>query len=118
MTEGYKSKRLSRRQTIAAFNLMEKCLHQVPGSDVWKYDEGWSDAKVAQEVGLEGALVSVGNVRREMFGSLIGAPGTTSKPDSSATLDLIAELTERVIKAERNIKRLAIEAGIDLKDAT
>ena len=118
MANGYKCNRLTTRQRITAFNLMEEHLHQAPGTEVWKYDEGWSDAKVAQEVGLEGALFSVGNVRREMFGNLVGAPGSASKPDNSATLDLIAELTERVIKAERNIKRLAIEAGIDLKDAT
>lgn len=125
MTERTKARSvMSREQVADTINLLREHLKPIEGTDLYVYDEGWSDRRVFDEAGLvESDGFSLQHVSRSRLDmtpprKVLAPKSFEAKVDGSATLDLIAELTERVIKAERNIKRLAIEAGIDLKDAT
>jgi hypothetical protein len=114
---------MSREQVADTINLLREHLKPIEGTDLYIYDEGWSDRRVFDEAGLvesDGfSLTHVSRSRLDMTPPRkVLAKPSAAGGDGGAALDLIAELTERVIKAERNIKRLAIEAGIDLKDAT
>jgi hypothetical protein len=52
--------KMTRQQVIKAAALIEQHMRSVPDSDgVWAYDPEWSDARVAQEVGVEGKLPAV-----------------------------------------------------------
>jgi hypothetical protein len=69
------------RQKVAIFDLLSKHLHK-QGNDLWVYDQGWSDKRVADEVGTLTARVVF--IRGKEFGKLgfVNAQGETVIPNA------------------------------------
>lgn len=61
---------LSRAEVIKGNELLK--LHLVPSErdGFWKYQNGWDDAKVAQEIEPTIQASHIGNLRTELFGKL------------------------------------------------
>lgn len=89
-------------ETIQMYRLIEGVLRQAEDG-CWKYEEGWSDAKIAEMIGREGIGANhVAHVRVEMFGHLISPKG---QPD----------IEKRLLHLERMFNHLAAEIGSDLR---
>jgi hypothetical protein len=115
---------LSGRQRIQAYELMKLRLIVVgknrSDNDVVKYDEDWSDERIAAEVGNPKAVKAVSTTRVDLFGYLLGS-GThgvlanvnnTGDKDIAALTELVSELRGDLNRAIRSINMLAKTEGL------
>src|SRR5882724_3473068 len=61
---------LSRTEVIKGHNLFKEHLHPSERPGYWKYESGWDDAKIAQELDPTIQSTSIARLRVELFGQL------------------------------------------------
>lgn len=93
MTETRKFQRASASQVVAIHQKLTEVLTEV-GDKLFVYEDGWSDAKVAEAVDPDGILkgTHVKNVRYDTFGNLARA----REAEELALADRVSVLEERV----------------------
>jgi hypothetical protein len=57
------------------FELLRAHVNAIPGTDLVAYEDGWSDDRVAREIGGRMTGDHVGRARREALGELNAHPG-------------------------------------------
>jgi hypothetical protein len=98
----------ARQRFMVSLLLNEHC-HPAAAAGTCKYENGWSDARVAEESGLDPVknLKSVQNLRNEVLGKL-----EVSRP---LTLEQLRDqLTDLTIRHNQLCEALARETGFDI----
>lgn len=101
---------LSIKEKIAAHELLKKHTQPIPGRDGFiVFEDGWSDQRVAENVGRPGGTKSVSNLRRETIGDMLptNTVGKGNKLDTDAVLSLLGELRRDIDDVIHSINTLA-----------
>lgn len=85
------------------------------GNGKFRYEEGWSDAKVAKEYGNGTTEWNVRAVRLAVFGQILPPVGLTRNYKKAAEDKAVpnANLLARLDKMESAVRRLCKEWGVD-----
>lgn len=95
-------------ETVKMHGILKDYLHK-QSDGTWKYADGWSDAKIAEEIGRQGITANhVARVRVELFGQLINPKQSTQQSD----------MLKRLEHLEQMFNQLAAEAGSNLRIAS
>jgi hypothetical protein len=120
-------KKATLKERVAMVDLLKQ--HGRMKGDIYHYDEGWTDARVAACVspGINGSMAK--NIRIEMFGRLmLPAPPAQQKRATQGELlaaveaakrdaveplaQRVAQLSERVATLSMRLKKLETELGV------
>ena len=101
------------RQKVAVFDLLNKHLTK-QGNDLWVYNEGWSDSRVAKETGVDHSRVVF--IRHKEFGKLgvLNASGEVVQSGAKPYGVLCNEvrvLTDNMNRLNTEIERLKKALG-------
>lgn len=82
------------------------------GRIVWRYAEGYNDAKIAAEVSPELTRSHVLAVRQEMFGPVKGAEQTKPAKTPTPSAGKLEALDTRIANLERLVRYLCESLGV------
>ncbi len=82
------------------------------GRPIKKYLDGWSDDRIADEVGNAFPRSSVRRIRQEVYGRLRGAV----KKEKEEILPPFAQLNRKLARMQETIDFIVAELGISLPD--
>lgn len=112
---------LSRNEVIKAHGLFKEHLHPSERPGFWKYESGWDDAKVAQELDPAIQATSIARLRTELFGQIDTAANTNREDGAKFKelellyTNLLACYTELELKYNKLIDTLCLNERMNVK---
>lgn len=105
--------RLNRTENFAVMKLIESHGKRLENG-LFEYEPGWSDDRVATDLGV--GKIAVSNGRREVFGKLYFKAATSNKAETDQRLNTleVASKASRVVHYELGRRVEALERAINL----
>ena len=72
-------------------------LHSIEGSNLFRYEEGWSDLRVSQVVRSNLTASPTAKIRKDMFGQLMYAQGGRTKSEHEKRITALENQLRRLI---------------------
>ncbi len=90
-------------EKLAVNLILAERLHPIEGSDLFRYEEGWTDYRIAQEVHPRLGSNNVRGVRLEMFGPLQRTFSPTTPNALEARVTLLENQLRRILDVHRKL---------------